>query len=259
MATVTVTTNPGSNPYVNVALTSFVESSVNVYRVDDAGNEVAVRNGDPLTLSSGAGSMQDYETPLDVNAFWRARNSGTGAVIADSSVVQLASGGNVYLGHPGKPTLNMQVILADWQDGSRRTRSATFDVIGKTLPVVRSFKRAGAAGVMTVRCDDFNTLINLNSLLDDGFPLLIRTPRTPDWGIGAKYLHIGDSDVQLRVRTPTFARRWVTLPWTEVSRPAGLAQGGPGFRWADVITTYATWADVISNNATWADVIDGVP
>lgn len=257
MATITATAVPGTNPYVNVDLSGFVEASVLVFRVDDVGNETAVRNGDPLTLSSGAGVIQDYEAPLDQNAHWDARNLATGAVIASSSTVQLASNGNVYLGHPGKPTLNMQIIVTEWRPGTRRSRSATFDVIGKALPVARSFRRAGHAGTLRVRTETSADRQTLDELLDDGFPLLIRAPS--DWDIGTKYLHIGDTDTDMLVRTPARPRRIMTLPWVEVQRPAGLAQSGPGFRWADVIATYATWSDVIAANPTWADVIDGVP
>jgi hypothetical protein len=259
VATVTATATPGTNPYVNVALASFVESSVTVVRIDDAGNEVLVRNGDPLTLSGGSGLIQDYETPLDTNQHWEARNVSSGATIATSATVQLDSGGNVYLGHPGKPSLNMQVILAEWQPGTRASRSATFHVIGKRLPVARSFRRAGHAGSMVVRCDTFAQLNQLNDLLDDGYPLIIRAPADPEWGIGTRYLSVGDVSEEMRVRTPTRPRRWISLPWVEVQRPAGLAQAGPGFSWQDVINTYATWQDLISANPDWASVIDGVP
>lgn len=259
-ATLTATATPDpDNPYVDLALAGFAESQANVVRINDAGAETLVRNGDPKLLVAGAASLQDYECPTDTNQRWEARNTSTGAVIATSATLQLASGGNVYLGHPGKPTLNMRVTVRIWDPGVRPSNSAVFNVINKALPVARSFKRSGPRGSLSVKIDSFVDLARLHALLDDGFPLLLRAPGNPDWGIGAKYLAIGDVPTELTVRVPAVQRRWVTLPWVEVDRPAGLAQGGPGFRWADVTATYATWADVRVANAQWADVLDGVP
>jgi len=258
VAAIAVTANPGNNPFALVKLTGMSVSTANLYRIDGAGTETLVRNGDPLTVTAGSATMQDYECPLDTDQYWQARNVSTGAAIVTSSTIQLPSSGNVYLGHPGKPTLNLAVALRGWDPTVRKSRSATFDVIGKRLPVARSFLRAATSGSMTIKVASFADLAAIDALIDDGQPLLLRTPGNPDWGIGAKYISVGDVSVEMPT-LPTDGLRWVTVPWTEVDRPAGLAQGGPGFRWADVLSTYGSWADVKAGNALWSNVLDGVP
>lgn len=257
MATITATPAPGDNPYVNVDLAGFSATEVRLYRLDVAGNAALVRNGDPLPITGGIAVVQDYETPLDVGQSWEARDTLTGAVIAASATVTLASGGRVYLGHPGKPSLNTPVVIGTWDPGRRPARSSVHHVIGRALPVARAMRRAGPSGSMRLRVDTFAELENLAALLDDGQPLLLRTPASPDWGIGAVYLDIGDVGEDLSVRTPFAQRRWLDLPWTQVSRPAGLAQSGPGFQWANVMDRYATWAAERAANATWADLLGG--
>jgi hypothetical protein len=235
-----------------------VVTETTVVRIDAAGNEVVVRNGDPLAVSGGSATTQDYEAPLDTIVSYEMRNTGTSAVITSTSGVILPSLTNLaWLSHPGKPAFNVTFTPRSFIPATRRSRSATYDVIGRTLPVAQSLRRAGEEGTLIVKITTNEQRLALHTLLDDGAVLLLRGPQ--GWPtMGSRYIQVGDADYEPLIRVLTDERAWLTLPWVEVDRPAGLAQAGPGFTWGDVITAYGSWSALISDNGTWADVIDGV-
>jgi len=113
---------------------------------------------------------------------------------------------------------------------------------------------------MTVRLANAAELDAMHAILDDGHVLLMRAPS--NWvGLGnngSRYLQIGDAEFVPLIRPLTDGRYTATLPWTEVDRPAGLAQGGVGFRWIDVTNRYTSWLELMADNPAWSDVIDGV-
>jgi hypothetical protein len=258
MAALVATPNQAGG-YVSLAGSALGVATANVYRIDVAGNEVLVRNGDPITVSAGLFTTQDYEAPLDVSVDYEVRNVSTGAVIASDTAVILPSiADRAWLGHPGKPSYNMTVLPKTFVPSTRRARAATFPVIGSSLPIAQSLRRSGYEGILVVKIAEDSERLALDTLLDDGAVLLLRGPAS--WPtMGHRYLQIQDTEYEPATRVLTDERAKMALPWIQVSRPTGLAQAGPGFRWADVISTYATWADVMSANPTWADVMDGVP
>jgi len=233
-------------------------SRVRIYRIDPAGTLTPVRNGDTGALVAGHWADPHYECPLDTLVSYSARNETTGAVIADSGSVLLASAGEPWLGHPGAPALNIRPIVKAFAPSARKARSTTHDVIGKTFPVGQSLRRSGYSGVLEIWANGIEEIAALDALLDDGAVLLYRAPSS--WiNHGTRYLQIGDSDHSKAMRVATDGRFAISLPWTEVARPAGLAQAGPGFRWADVMNAYPDWATATLANPTWADVLNGVP
>jgi hypothetical protein len=228
-----------------------------ISRIDVAGNIAVVRNGDPaLTGGGGTWSGQDYEAPLDAAVTYRASVGST--VVATSSAATLSSAGAPWLGHPGKPTLNFRPLVREFRHGAMAARAVVHSVISRRLPVGQSLRRASYAGELELRISGANELTALETILDDGHVLLYRAPAT--WiGHGTRYLQIADVGLANLTRAATDGRFNVTLPWTEVDRPAGLAQAGLGFAWSDVMTAYATWNAARAANPTWADVINGVP
>lgn len=261
VATLSATVQPDLG-YVNLQLNGVTpQTTVGVYRIDGAGNFTAIRNGDPAPIDGQSWFGQDYEAPLDVNVYYTVRDPlANNALIADSQVVNLASGGRPWLGHPGKPSLNMRPTVGSFTPGTRASRAAIHDVIGRNYPVAQTLRRASLAGTMMLRLSGTDELNALHSILDDGHVLLLRAPST--WvGLGAngsRYIQVGDAEFAPLIRTLTDGRYTATLPWTEVDRPAGLAQGGVGFRWVDVTNVYSSWLELMADNAAWSDVIDGV-
>jgi hypothetical protein len=130
--------------------------------------------------------------------------------------------------------------------------------------VAQSLRRAAYNGTLVLKITGADELEDINTLLDDGQVLMLRTPASYV-GWGNRYLQFGDVEYETLTRAGDDGRFHLTLPWIEVSRPAGLAQGGLGFRWLDVYSGnsvfagYGRWSDLIAANPTWADVINGVP
>jgi hypothetical protein len=251
-------TASASGGYVDLSLAgAAVATNHTINRIDGAGNVAAVRNGDPaLTGGGGTWTGQDYEAPLDTAVTYKAYVGAT--LIATSSPTTLDSLGAPWLGHPGIPTYNFRPLVRELRLGGMAARAEVHHVIGRRLPVGQSLRRSSYAGELVLRILDGDDLTALETILGDGHVLLYRAPAT--WvGHGTRYLQIGDTAVENLTRVATDGRFNITLPWTEVDRPAGLAQAGLGFAWSDVMTAYASWNELMAANPTWADVINGVP
>lgn len=252
--TIALTTDPTTG-LITLAVTGLAVASAQVVRIDAGGNTFAVRNGDPATVVAGAWTGYDYEAPLDTSVYYQVLSTVDGSVLDTSASTTLAGNGLFWLGHPGKPSLNFTATVKEIQPGTRKSRSVTHDVMGKTLPVPQSMRRASYAGTLALLVADADELAQVNAILDDGHVLLMRGGT--DWpGYGNRYITVGDVDFAQLIRTSD-GRFTVALPWTEVARPAGLALAGPGFRWVDLYTAYPTWLSVYTANPTWNDVIDG--
>lgn len=248
----TAVTDP-DNGVITLALTGAGVDTATITRTDAQGNIVAVRNGDPATITAGSWNGSDYEAPLDVPVSYRVTDVDSSAVLDTTTTVTLASGGRFWLGHPGKPTLNITPVVREIQPGTRKARSQNFDILGRTLPVGQSLRRASYSGTLVLRARDEDELWGINEILDDGHVLLMRAPAT--WpGYGSRYIQVGDAEVAQQIRVPD-GRFTVTLPWTEVSRPVGLAEAAAGFTWADLGDGYASWLEVIAAYETWDDVV----
>lgn len=257
MATLTATAD-SANGVVILALAGSAETTATVLRIDGAGNRVAVRNGDPAPTPSGSWDGLDYEAPLDTSVSYEAVNVTTSAVLATSGAVSLTSDERPWLGHPGVPSRNIRPVVADFKPGTRLARSTTLQAIGRARPIAQSLRRTSlSGGALMIRTSTFAELQAVHDLIDDGHVLLLRGPAA--WGgYGTRYVQIGDVEFEPLTRVGAESRYLITMPFTEVDRPAGLAQSGTGYRWVDVTTAYASWTDLATANPTWNDVIAGV-
>lgn len=244
--------------YVTLELSDAGSSSYTITRTAADGTTSTVRNGEPAVASAGGWLGNDYEAPLDVALVYTATLTTTPFTVTTAAPVTLASDGRCWLGHPGRPGLNVRPLVAELQLTQRTARSQVLAVLGRAKPIGQSLRRNSQEGSLMVRTSTAAEFAALEALIDDGSPLLLRGP--DDWvAYGHRYIQVGDVVAERLTRVGTDARFLVTLPWIEVERPTGPAEGGAGFRWDDVIAEYATWADVVAANATWADVTNGVP
>lgn len=244
--------------YVALELSDAGTGAYTVTRTAADGATAAVRNGEPAVASAGGWLGNDYEAPLDQSLVYTATLTTTPFTVTSAAPVTLASDGRCWLGHPGRPGLNMRPLVAELQLTQRTARSQVLAVFGRAKPIGQSLRRNSQEGSLMVRTSTAAEFAALEALIDDGSPLLLRAPST--WvAYGHRYIQVGDVVAERLTRVGTDARFLVTLPWIEVERPAGPAEGGAGFRWDDVIAEYATWDDLVAANATWADVINGVP
>ena len=206
---------------VSLAASGLGVTEADIIRIDALGVETGVRNGEPAEVTGGSWSGDDYEGPLDEAVTYEARNTGTGAVIATSSPVTLASGGKVWLVHPGQPDLNVTLTVAEISPGTRKARSVALDVLDRSLPLGQSLRRSGYAGDLAVRVSTGAELEAIDAIISDGHVLVLRTPAT--WiGYRTRYVQIGDVDFTQLIRVPD-GRFTIRLPWVEVERPAGIS------------------------------------
>jgi hypothetical protein len=204
--------------------------------------------------------VEDYEAPMgEIIAYLVEWYNASGDKILLLSIGVGASPvledpDYVWLKSPGIPALNTTVLMESPVKWSRPARSTTLDIVGRTNPVNISGKRAGGTSSLSVLVWDPSAHEQLNSLLDNGLPVLIQA--MPGYGInGNLYLSVGDVDsepVMDAANEPGW--RW-TLNVAKIDRPSGGIQGSAISTWQDILDGYDTWADVFDAFDTWADVL----
>lgn len=233
-----------------------VPRTATIERVNvDDGTVMSVRNADPATLVAGEWVGTDYEAPLDQSFYYRATSPDRPGVILTSPTYTMASGGTSWFKHPGKPSLNMPVIVHKPPDWGRPVKSGLFDILGRTRPIAVTMRRNSERGDLIVVTRTENERLNMLALLEDGIPLFWSTPA--GYGVGNVYISIGDvTEVRPSGLGYESARKF-TLPITVVDRPSGsvLATGNT---WANVLSAYATWRDFLDTEQQWAGPLDGI-
>lgn len=223
-------------------------TTVEIWRVDGAGNQTPVRNAEPLTTSAGTGLVYDYELPRDTAVTYRTTD---GAV---TSSVSLDSNGQVWLVHPGQPSLSMAVHVVSLPAKRRDMGTVTYEPVGRSgavsVSVGLSQAWSGTLTLATVSTDEYRGMLDL---IGDGQPLLFAPPPTMD--DTAYVAVVGSPDEQRVTDLPADDTRLWSLDVVRVGRPAG--QGAAEWRWADVLATYPSWAALQAAESTWLDVLDG--
>jgi hypothetical protein len=163
-----------------------------------------------------------------------------------------------WLVHPRLPAKSRQVLPADFILGTRTSRNLALHVLGKTYPISQTIRRTGYTGELILRIAGQAELNGINGLLDDGSPLLMRSPSS--WiGYGTRWMQIDEARVERLTRAAEDGRFLVTLAFTECSAPVGaVTAAGVGYRWDDQVAEYADWDELIAANATWLEVMSGV-
>lgn len=255
--TLTATADPtNSPPRVLISLTYTGQTSATIIRTDPDGSQTPVRLAEPAALD-GTGSWvgYDYESWFGSPTTYRAT---TGAGSLTSSAVTLDVP-NVWLRHPGIPSLSQRVDFQGEGQPVRAVVQAAMQPLGRDTPIVVSDgKRKSKTGTITLRTKDDNEHLDLLGLLDDCSVLLLDVPPAKGFGptLPHQYLSIGDLAEQRLIDDyyPHPWRIW-TAPYAVVGRPAGGIQAQR--TWATVLGAYATWQDVITHYATWTDVLTG--
>ena len=253
-----------------------------VQRLLDDGTITTVRphtfsdsSGDYIELSGGLAVLYDTEAPLDVPLIYIADGligttaAGTATETGPGEV--LASGSDLWLKAPLRPWADQRVVLEIPQEPDCLPESAIFFVsmdvetrANRTVvqvvnnrknPIAMSRIRAGISSSLnlaTRRFTDRDAIITLN---EEGDVLFFEGPA--DYAIPDQYISVGDYTVARL--TTDHRRQWRlnTLPYTEVDRPAGLAEGILGDRWADLCQKYLTFAAATAAGLTWTSVLLG--
>lgn len=157
----------------------------------------------------------------------------------------------VWLKNPLRPFLNRAVTVVDIDDVTRQSRSALFDVIGRTLPVARTDLQSGRSTTLVLRVTNRVDADDLDGMIAVGEVLFVQPP-VPASAVPTMYALPGGASRQ-RVANTSAVRRF-PLGVTECAMP-DLTVAAVQSTWVTVTNTYATWADLVAAKATWSDVL----
>lgn len=155
-----------------------------------------------------------------------------------------------WIKNPLRPYLNRAVTVIGVDTIQRAARTATFDVIARTLPVAVTDLFGGRKTALTVRTTDVATMSDIESCLLTGETTFVHAPKGARTPTG--YFVLGDLSRSFPANTSTV--RYLGFALTEVAAPSPVLAAQLS-SWQTVISTYATWAALIAAKATWADVL----
>lgn len=245
--------NDAANGRVQLSLNWTAMTSASVTRTDPDGSITPVRSGNPATLVAGVWTDFDYEAPVGVTANYTAV-SNTGATLTASAAVTDTPYATVWLKHPGRPALNMQVAVSapGIENQVRAARREVLTVVGRARPVVLSLARAGLAGSVTVMVPDVATENTLLLMLADGAPLLLQPPVAGN--LGNIYMAIADVAISPHPALENGYRDY-TLPFDQVDPPAGLAGGGANNSYSVLLASWANYSALVSAGKTYSNLV----
>jgi hypothetical protein len=243
-------------PRVLLELEYTGQTSATIVRNDPDGSQTPVRLAEPAALDgSGEWVGYDYESWFESSTTYTAT---TGAGSITSSAVTL-SVSDIWLRHPGVPSLSLQI---DFQgDGTpiRSVMQAVLEPLGRTYPIVVSDgRRKSKRGDITIRTKSDSEHDALVALLADVTPLLLDVPPSKGFGVDLthQYLAIGDL-TQARLRPDYYVHTWRiwTAPYIIVGRPAGGIQAERTY--ADVLADHATYQALLTAYGTYTELLTG--
>lgn len=256
---------------------------VTVLRVYSDGSTVPVRTNVATTtdsnymkLSGGQAIMWDTEAPMDTAFTYITYGLGSTSS-ATAGPVTLLSTNHPWLKSPLHPwqdkRLNLSSPLStpypDCDDEDAvffaamdievfTGRSAAFPVNQRKNPIPAPRVRGGITSSLRLISRTFPARDQIEQLNESGDPLLFQTPQNPDvYGITDRYMLVGDYSVSRL--SPNHKQPWRAnvMPHVEVDRPAGLADGVLGTRWADICDTFVTFGDATAAGLTWTMILMG--
>jgi hypothetical protein len=218
--TVTATAVP-SVGRVTVAISWTGAVFFNVYRVESGGVPVPVRGAFPIG-APGSVTFSDAEAPLDIPVYYQVTSPTYLFQTLTSNTVTLDSAGWTWITHPTRPDLSTTLVVERNPDKARDIDRALFRVIGRKRAVpVTGGTRSAPDYTLDAFTDTQAERDNMLALLDDGSPLLFRTPA--GYGFDPQtWLSIGPvTETNLSYSVLEWSRRW-PLPCTEVDAPSVL-------------------------------------
>lgn len=212
-----------------------------------------VRAGAAVAVSGGAANLDDYE--FDANALNYYRVTGSpGGVTFTATITPVQDA--VWVKSITRPFLNQPILVVDHGTIVRPSRAGLFAVIGRTYPVAVTDTRLSRVFDLTVKTETVELADSLELVFASGDPLLIQVPATGPYAtVPGGYVSIGD------IARDRFgkqsARRWFTLPCTEVAAPGPGVYGLP-ITWDLLDDEFGSWDAVVATFPTWTDVLNYV-
>ncbi len=212
-----------------------------------------VRGGGPAAVAGGILNIDDYEFEAGVPLGYQVTSYNAANVQQASFNVAITQDlDGVWLKVPAAPYLNQQVVIQDRGPIGRRSRSGSFDVVGRSDPVGVGDVASSRAYTLKIHTETPTEEEALDFLVASGAIIFVHRPLAVTL-IPGGYFQMGDVEREPPLRLSP--RRIWTFPLTEHARPDNQLVG-PVYTWASVLNDYATWADVLADNATWADLLN---
>lgn len=213
-----------------------------------------VRGGTHVSVASQLAGVDDYEFPVGVSITYRVRSYNVSNVLQQTFTTTITQAlDDPWLKSVSRPYLNQQVFPADASDVVHTSRAGIFPVLGRSYPVAVTDVFSVRAYDLTLATTTAGDANDLRYLVTSGDILFFHTPAGfPSPG---GYFAVGDVK-EARQNLP-WARRWFTLPLTEVAAP-GPEVIGTTYTIASMIAEYATVSAVIADNATISDLLQRV-
>lgn len=161
---------------------------------------------------------------------------------------------STWIKNPSRPALNTTVTVTNISDVSRKARSGTFDVIGRTMPVVVSDVMSSRALSITLMVSGLEEANELDGRLAAGDPVFIQAP-TANAAVPTLYATV--TGYKVRKTAMRGLRRFFDLDLIEVAAPASTVYGDT-YVYADVVNDFASYNDVLANVTDYFQLIDRV-
>lgn len=161
---------------------------------------------------------------------------------------------SAWLKNPSRPSLNTAVTVTNIGDVSRKARSGTFDVIGRTMPVVVSDVMGSRQLSITLMVSSIAAANELDGRLAAGTPVFLQAP-TASAVVPTLYATV--TGYSTRKSSQRGVRRFFDLDLVEVAAPASTVYGNT-YVYADVVTEFATYNSVLAGVSTYFQLMDRV-
>lgn len=203
--------------WITVEAIPILSDILYLYRVHPDGSRHLVLTADPMVITTNV-TVVDYHAPF--NRWFSYVAEAGGLVSANSTEVYMASS-MVWLISATDPNASMMIpmVLGPPEDYSYKARTASFEILNRSQPVVRAVnKRAAEQGSLTIRLDTRAERQRLKDLLADSTPVLLNTPWSDD-DMGWKWVSIEDMTITNPYGHLGYPHRQIKLPYIEVAQP----------------------------------------
>lgn len=156
----------------------------------------------------------------------------------------------VWMKFINAPYMNRSVILTDWADLQRTSRSTANAIVGKLLPSAVTDMHSPRSGTITLQADDDADVAAVDLALSAGNVMLLHIPA----GVALPSLYAVIGTHQWARLAHLSHRVQFTVPLTEVSMP-DLSIVGNTVTWATLLTNFTDWNAVVAACPTWAAVL----
>lgn len=204
-----------------------------------------------VAKSYGAGAFTLSGATSAVSAVLQV-NLGIRALVSQEAGTVTPALTSCWIKDPLAPYLNRAVKTTGIADITNASRSGTFDVIARTLPVAVTDLYGGRKSTLTVWTADPDSMADLHDCQMNGAVKFLHSPKGSRAADLTGYYVFGDLNKQYVAATSR--HRQLVLPLTEVAAPSASLAAVTG-TYNSVLAQYATYNAVPLAKATYNDLL----